>query len=128
MPFYRVFSEPQLFAGDDARRAYANDVTRIHCAVTGAPPDFVHVHFADPDADRLGDVRARVHGSIRAGRTDAQKADLAEQLGAALATRTGIDVAAVAVTTSDTEASWTMEGGRLLPEPGDEDDWKAAVR
>lgn len=87
--------------------------------IAGAPPDFVHV----PDRDAT-----RVHGSIRAARTDAQKADLAEQLGAALATRTGIDAAAVAVTTSDTEASWTMEGGRLLPEPGDEDDWKAAAR
>ncbi|MEM7140436.1 MAG: tautomerase family protein [Actinomycetota bacterium] len=124
MPLYRVFTEPGLL-DEPARKAYAADVTRIHCELTGAPPDFVHVLHAESDDGRLGDARANVFGTIRAGRTDQQKADIVEQLGEALADRAGIDASAVSVSTMDVEASWTMEGGRLLPEPGDEGAWKA---
>lgn len=39
----------------------------------------------------------------------------------------GIDPVAVAAVSADFEASYVMEGGKLLPEPGspEEDDWKA---
>jgi hypothetical protein len=29
--------------------------------------------------------------------------------------------------TSGTPASWILEGGRVLPEPGEEDDWVAGA-
>jgi hypothetical protein len=32
----------------------------------------------------------------------------------------------ISMRTSSTPASWILEGGRVLPEPGEEDDWLAA--
>ena len=44
----------------------------------------------------------------------------------ALADRAQVDAATVATATTDIEASYTMEGGALLPEPGtpEEEAWK----
>jgi len=38
----------------------------------------------------------------------------------------GIDGLQITVFTKDVPASWVMEGGALLPEPGEEGDWLAA--
>ena len=47
---------------------------------------------------------------------------------ALLAERAGVAADAVTVHTADIEASYTMEGGVLLPEPGsvEEEAWKAS--
>ena len=65
-------------------------------------------------------------GTIRSGRTDEQKAEMADRLSAALAARGGIEPTSVTTTTRDIEASYTMEGGALLPEPGSPEEaaWK----
>ncbi len=124
MPFYHAI----VAAGslpEEQRQAFANDVVRIHCDITGAPPSFVHVLVTE--SDRLPDgCSGRISGTIRAGRTGEQKADLAAQLGAALAARAEADPSSIVTTTSDVEASYPMEGGALLPEPGspEEEAWK----
>ena len=71
--------------------------------------------------------KALVFGAIRAGRTDDQKQALVRRLGDALAAIADLPTDAVTVLTADVPASWTMEGGRLLPEPGAEDDWLAGT-
>ncbi len=126
MPFYHAIVKPG--SADEAQRAaFANDVVDIHCDITGAPRSFVHVMFTE-DADRVPDGRVGVvRGTIRSGRNADQKADLANRLRAALAARTGLDESTLEVTTTDIEASFTMEGGELLPEPGspEEEVWKS---
>ena len=118
MPFYHAHVRPALMA-EPERQRFARDVVDIHCGVTGAPPSFVHVLVTD-DADRsLPDGRAAVvNGTIRAGRNDAQKAEIATRISASLAHIAGIDVDTVHTSTRDIQASFTMEGGVLLPEPG----------
>ncbi|MEM7286159.1 MAG: tautomerase family protein [Actinomycetota bacterium] len=126
MPFYHALVRPGLLA-DDAREGFANDVVEIHCGVTGAPPSFVHVLVTEDDAGRLGeDAEASIVGTIRAGRTDEQKAEMTGRMSEALARRAGVAAADVTATTRDIEASFTMEGGQLLPEPGspEEEEWK----
>ena len=126
MPLYRVLT-PEGLLDERARHDYSGDVTRIHCAVTGAPPEFVHVVYREDTAAELPEGRSGlVFGSIRSGRTDEQKADLTAQPQRALAGRGSVDRESVEVLTVDVPASWVMEGGRILPEPGDEDDWSAA--
>ena len=51
-----------------------------------------------------------------------------ERLSALLAQRAGVDATTISATSRDIEASCTMEGGALLPEPGsvEEATWKAA--
>ena len=120
------------------KQQIAEDITRIHCAVTGAPPVFVHAFFLPmvpmvpmgpngPSDTAPADAPAiAVRATIRAGRTDAQKADIHDQLHAAIVARTGHGPADIAVEIVDTPASWVMEGGEIFPEPGEEAPWLEA--
>lgn len=120
MPLY-ICSTPVDALDDARRRQIAEAITRIHCDLTGAPPTFVHVIFDD-----ARDGRCSVFGTIRAGRSDETKTELRRQVARAVAEAAGVDAATVGVVTSDVPASWVMEGGALMPEPGDEEAWLAA--
>ncbi len=112
---------------DDAKRKIAADVTRIHCDVTAAPPDFVHVFFLEEsDFVPLNGQTILLIGSIRGGRTDEQKAQIVREIGESIRAHTGVAPDKTFVTTTDTPASWVMEGGDILPEPGEEDEWLVA--
>ena len=125
MPLYICNAKPGVVP-ESAKAKIANDVTRIHCDVTDAPPTFVHVFFfEDAPMPPLGDKSAMIYGQIRAGRTDAQKAQICEEMQASLVEHTGLSSDATHVFTTDTPASWVMEGGDILPEPGEEEEWLA---
>lgn len=123
MPLYRCI----VAAGrtSEAERAeIARAVVRVHCEVTGAPPSFVHAFFSEAAAGQLPDDKvALVLGSIRAGRSEAQKARIAAELTGSIADVLDCPAAAVNVVTVDVPARWIMEGGELMPEPGDEAAW-----
>lgn len=120
MPVYQCSVPPSRL--DDAKRQQiASEITRVHCESTGAPPDFAHVLFADaPENDG-----ATVLGSIRAGRSDALKARMAAAIAEAVAKTLGVEPRLVRVHLLDVPASWVMEGGAVLPEPGEEAGWLA---
>ena len=128
MPFYRALVRPGLLAEPD-RELFADDVVDIHCGVTGAPPSFVHVLITEVDDDRLAaGLSGSVSGTIRSGRTTEQKVEMSTRIATALAERAGVDPDTVSATLRDIDASYTMEGGALLPEPGspEEEAWKLA--
>jgi phenylpyruvate tautomerase PptA (4-oxalocrotonate tautomerase family) len=125
MPLYRcavregLTSEPQ-------RAQIAKDVVRVHCGVTGAPPSFVHAFFTETPADALPAGKdVFMLGSIRAGRTDGQKARIISELTDSVVRATGVSPDQVGVATVDVPAKWVMERGKLLPEPGEEEEWLA---
>lgn len=125
MPFYHALVRPDLLDLTQRQR-FAEQVVEVHCDVTGAPPSFVHVLVTEDDQDQLADPHtAAINGVIRAGRTDAQKAEIATRLSRALAETAAVDPASVQAATRDIQASYTMEGGALLPEPGspEEQEW-----
>ena len=127
MPLYRTLVRPGLLSAQQ-REAFANDVVDVHCDVTGAPRSFVHVLYAEDEDGRLDEGQnALVFGTIRNGRSAAQKQEIASRLSEALADKAAVPVDSVSVASIDIEASHTMEGGKLLPEPGsaDEDAWKS---
>ena len=128
MPFYHALVRPGSTT-EDQRRRFAGDVVTVHCDVTGAPPSFVHALITDSPEPFPEGTNAVVNGTIRAGRTDAQKAEIHARLSEALAAVIGVDVSTVHTTTRDIRASFTMEGGVLLPEPGsvEEAEWGSAV-
>lgn len=111
----------------DAKAKIADDITRIHCDITDAPATFVHAFFfEDAPHQPLGGKTAFLFGSIRAGRTDAQKQQLVDEMRQSIHTHAGIPLDEIEVMTADTPASWVMEGGDLLPEPGEEAEWLKA--
>ena len=127
MPFYHAIVRPKVLAPAD-REALSKDVTNVHCDVTGAPRTFVHVLYTVDDANRLpDDIDVLYRANIRSGRTTEQKAELTTRLQNATAERTSASASRVAIQIEETEASFVMEGGSLLPEPGspEEEAWKA---
>jgi len=121
MPLYRCMS-PEESLTSEGRENIAKAITEIHCDVTGAPTTFVHVFFLDPE----GGEQHRVLGSIRAGRTEEQRAAIHRRIAEAYAGQVGVSPDAISVSTMDIPSKWTMEGGSLLPEPGEEEEWLAA--
>ena len=111
---------------DAAKPKIAADITRIHCDVTGAPPEFVHAFFVeDAPTQPLDGNTAFLFGSIRAGRTDAQKSEIVSQMSRSIHTHTGIALDDIQAVTADTPAKWVFEGGAVMPEPGQEAEWMA---
>ncbi len=126
MPLYICNSQPGTIP-PSAKEKIAQDVTRIHCDVTDAPAKFVHVFFFENAPNPpLVEAAAVIFGQIRHGRTGEQKAQICEEMGQSLVKHSGLDPAQIAVATADTPASWVMEGGDILPEPGEEEAWLAA--
>jgi phenylpyruvate tautomerase PptA (4-oxalocrotonate tautomerase family) len=125
MPLYRCLVAEGL-TSPEQRSRIAREITRIHCETTGALPEFVHAFFSeDAKAQLPAGRQALVLGGIRAGRSREQKDRLVAEMRSAVATIAGIDGNAVLVATADIPARWVMEGGRVLPEPGDEEAWRA---
>ena len=127
MPLYYTTAEPGLFDAD-RRRRFSEAVMETHCDITGAPPSFVRVIFFDDGNGELrAGTRALVVGSIRGGRTDEQLSELRSRLLDDLCSACELDPSQAHVALRESDASWSMEAGRLIPEPGspEEADWKA---
>ena len=92
-----------------------------------APASFVHaVFFEDADIVPLGDTTLAVRGTIRKGRSDAQKVEIADAIKVALAKHGNVAVQQTDAEIRETPASWVLEGGEIMPEPGEEAEWFAA--
>ena len=132
MPYYRC-TIPKDALSFDQRQQIARAFTDIHCGSTGAPRSFVSVAFFETDAD--ADAAAAAHptpyyvdGANRAGRPEAVKQQLLSDLTDAFGSIAGVAPGQVAGRITENPASWTMEGGFVLPEPGQEGpEWYAAV-
>lgn len=128
MPLYVCLSE-KAAVPEASKQRIAQALTKAHCDVTGAPATFVHVFFFE-DGDALPvpgvrEARYQLLGSIRAGRTDDLKDRLVLAMRQGFADALGVDLAEVGMITRDVPAKWVMEGGDLLPEPGEEAAWLA---
>lgn len=119
MPLY-ICGAPANTLDERQRQRIADAITQVHCDLTGAPAMFAHVVFDESKSDYS------VFGTIRAGRTVETKAEIQRRMAQAVGDTVGIAADKVAVITVDIPASWVMEGGALLPEPGEEADWLAA--
>ena len=123
MPLY-ICNSVKGAIPESAKQNIAADITDIHCRVTGAPESFVHVFFLeDAPQQPLAGKCIFLFGSIRAGRSKEQKRNLTEGMKLAIQRHANVAVNAIAVDTTDVPASWVMEGGVVLPEPGEEASW-----
>lgn len=126
MPLYMCNAVKGVIS-EDAKPKIAADITNIHCEITGAPRTFVHVFFFE-DAPQLpiNGKSVFLFGSIREGRTAEQKSDLMNRMKASIFAHAGVPLNEIIADTTDVPASWVMEGGDVLPEPGEEEAWLAA--
>jgi phenylpyruvate tautomerase PptA (4-oxalocrotonate tautomerase family) len=126
MPLYICNMKKGALDGP-AKEKIAEAITNIHCSVTGAPASFVHaVFFEEALQFPLEDKTLYVRGTIRKGRSDEQKNQIADAIRASLVKCGGVEVQHAYALIRETPASWVLEGGEIMPEPGEEAEWFAA--
>ena len=128
MPIYR-YKVPQGSVNFEQREKIAVDVTDTHCGSTLAPRHFVHVYFDEqPEGESNYPTRYYLDAINRAGRPQEVKDKLLDDLLNCFITHTGIPKDQISGRIWETPASWAMEGGQVLPEPGQETaEWYAEV-
>ena len=135
MPFYRCLI-PEDSLTYDQRERIAVAFTDVHCGLSGAPRSFVQVAFLETDgsrevADAYGQGTMKfstpyfIAGGNRAGRSPDMKRRILEGLLGRFAEIAGISGEMVSGRISEAPASWTMEEGKILPDPGQESEWFA---
>ncbi|NMH98538.1 tautomerase family protein [Pseudonocardia acidicola] len=129
MPFYQCTTRAGLLTGEQKARL-AREITRIHCATTGAPESFVTMSYNEVSPADLfvagePSSASRITGLIRAGRPESVTLQLLTGISRAWSAVTGRPENDVAVFLQEIEAQHVMEGGRVLPRPGGEQEWLA---
>lgn len=133
MPTYMCTSAAGLL--DSTRKAaVARAVTAAHAEITGAPPYFAQVVFQEVAAGDhfmggapLSHEHLFVYGRIRAGRSAQDRNALVARLVKDVAAAAKLPAFSVWVYLLELPARAMAEFGHVLPEPGDEPAWAAAL-
>jgi phenylpyruvate tautomerase PptA (4-oxalocrotonate tautomerase family) len=112
------------------KKALAGEIAAIHSEVNHVPSTYVNVVFHELPADSVytDGVPASpvlVSGWIREGHPEADTTRLATEIAAAVTRIAGIPAERVLVVFQSSPARFAVEGGRVLPEPGEEAAWIA---
>ena len=129
MPYYRCII-PKDSLTFEQRQDIALAFTDIHCGNTGAPRSFVSVAFFETPEGEESEFGSAYYldGGNRAGRPEEVKQQLLADLTQAFSDISGVPTAEIPGRIRENPASWTMEGGFVLPEPGQEGpEWYAAA-
>lgn len=132
MPTYAFTTAKNLTPAQ--RERLVKSVTTIHQVEAMAPRYFVQVVFykVDPGSIFIGGEAASpdhvwVRADIRSGRAHEQKSRMLQRIMLETSEILGISEQAVWVYISDIPAQSVLEFGKVLPEPGGEAKWLAAL-
>lgn len=119
---------------ENQEAAIAESITRSHHDATGAPAYFAQVIFTVIERGKHyigGKVYDAPHlfvrGLIRSGRSSDTKTALVVDIAKKVHPIAGIGFEDIWVYIQDIPANQMVEFGRVLPEPGAEDPWRAAM-
>jgi phenylpyruvate tautomerase PptA (4-oxalocrotonate tautomerase family) len=133
VPTYTIYSYEGALAPQQVHEL-AEEITRCHSEVTGAPMSFVQCLFQHLGsgmrfiAGRPADPRGvHVHGSIRAGRTEEIRHRLVTRLTDTVTAVAGVPRHLVWVYLTQLPHRDMVEFGEVLPEPGLEASWLAGL-
>jgi phenylpyruvate tautomerase PptA (4-oxalocrotonate tautomerase family) len=112
----------------DAKGELATEITRIHAEINHVPPAYVNVVFSELPQDSVyvgGEPGAPllIGGWARRGHPQEETTRLALELSAAASRITGIPERRILVVIQDSPARSAVEGGQVLPDPGQEKEW-----
>jgi phenylpyruvate tautomerase PptA (4-oxalocrotonate tautomerase family) len=129
MPIYTCTTSESTLE-PDSKAALAREVGRIHAAINQVPSTYVNVVFHELPKDNVytDGVPASpvlVSGWVRAGHPEAKTTRLAQEIADAVTRITGVPAEHVLVVIQSSPARFAVEGGRVLPEPGEEQAWFA---
>ena len=116
----------------DVKSALAQEISRLHAEINHVPSTYVNVVFHELPAGRIytDGVPANpvlVKGWVRSGHPTDETTLLATAIAEAVARIAMIDANRVLMVIQNSPASGAVEGGRVLPEPGQEQAWIAGA-
>jgi phenylpyruvate tautomerase PptA (4-oxalocrotonate tautomerase family) len=129
MPLYTSIT-PEGMLSAKQKQLIAEQVTKLHSEVMGAPPSFVRIIFQTyPAGDGFTAAKegklAVLSGQVRMGRSKETKTKMITSLWTLYEKATGASKDQMLVFLADVPATQTMEMGAILPEPGHEAEWLA---
>lgn len=127
MPVYTC-TPTQSTLSADTKADLAAELTRIHSMINHVPGTYVNVVFHELPADAVytDGQPARpllINGWVRTGHPEAQSSQLVAEVAAAASRVTGIPAKRVLVVIQNSPAHLAVEGGPVLPAPGEEEAW-----
>lgn len=127
MPIYTCTTVDSALTAE-AKATLAGEISRIHSEINHVPSTYVNVVFPGLPADSVytDGVPASpllISGWVRSGHPEADTTRLATEIAAAATRVTGIPADRVLVVFQSSPAHFAVEGGRVLPEPGEEQAW-----
>src|SRR6201992_3141279 len=129
MPVYTCTTTTGTLTAD-VKSALAQEISRIHAEINHVPSTYVNVVFHElpPGGIYTDGVPANpvlVNGWVRSGHPTQPTSLLATEIAAAVSRIVNIDADRVLMVIQNSPASGAVEGGRILPEPGQEQAWFA---
>ncbi len=130
MPIYTCTAAESTLTAD-SKATLAGEIAQIHSAINHVPSTYVNVVFHELPADnvytdRVPDRPLLISGWVRDGHPEHETTRLATQIAAATTRITGVPADRVMVVFVSSPAHYAVEGGRVLPAPGEEAAWLAA--
>jgi phenylpyruvate tautomerase PptA (4-oxalocrotonate tautomerase family) len=133
MPTY-LCTIPAGSLSSPQKTAVAKAITSVHSEVTGAPAFFAEVIFRQVEEGDwfvggapLSGKQIFVHGNIRGGRASEMRHELITKLASAVGESAKFPAHAIWIYLSELPPSAMLEFGHVLPEPGGEAAWTAAL-
>lgn len=120
MPLYTVSTRKPL--PESAKAEIAMMITDVHCGHTQAPRTFVQVLFSENFPLHDG-IDLHIFASVRAGRDLQKNDDVEKNMVEEMARLSGIPRMNIEYLIYGVPAKWIMEGGVVLPDPGEEEEW-----
>jgi hypothetical protein len=117
MPLYAVSTRTSI--SNESRSKLTNLIMSVHCGITGAPETFVNIMFMENVPLSEG-VSLHIVGNVRKGRTSTMNEILQKDLKRCISELMIVPEFAIDLSLCETPAQWIMEGGEILPEPGEE--------
>ena len=124
MPLYGLTSNKHL---TPAKKQELVDLfTTAHCSIMIAPEQFVHVVFFE-GIPLLENKSLYVHANVRLGRTKEQIDNAREAFTSGCAKILQVNEDKIHINMMEIDGKWAMEGGFVMPSPGEEDEWMEKV-
>ncbi len=124
MPVYSLTSRKTL--PKEKKEKLVHLFTDAHCSIMIAPEQFVHVIFAD-GVPLFDGKLLYIHANVRHGRSQEQIDKLSSTVVKESARILGVPEDKVHINLLEIQAKWAMEGGYVMPDPGEEDEWMEKV-
>ena len=124
MPLYGLTSSKRL--SPEVKQQLVDLFTDAHCGIMIAPEQFVHVVFFE-GIPIAGNKNLYVHANVRKGRAQSQIDQLCETVINGSAEILRVDTSKIHINLMEISGKWAMEGGYVMPDPGEEDEWMEKV-